>query len=156
MKPRWSVMAILLFGLALSACAGRAPYGDAKLWLEEIDPGKGRIFVYRNRNPLTMVFPFTFVFDGKEVADFHSGTGFYRDVKAGKHTITYNNGKQKMEINIPEYGQVFIKYKVVTDVTNPTNMVVSVMPEKEGDREMERIILIEGTLPIDRGTRIYF
>ncbi|MBT5838530.1 MAG: hypothetical protein HOH80_05975, partial [Rhodospirillaceae bacterium] len=126
MKPRLSVLGIFLFGLALSACAGRPPYGDAKLWLEEIDPGKGRIFVYRNRNPLTMFFPFTFVFDGKEVADFHSGTGFYRDVKTGKHTITFNRGKQKMDISVPEQGQMFIRYNMVSDASDPTNMAVSV------------------------------
>jgi hypothetical protein len=156
MKRRLSVLGILAFGLALAACAGRAPYGDAKQWLEEIDPGKGRIFVYRGRNPLTMFFPFTFVFNGKEVADFHSGTGFYRDVKTGKHVITYNQGKQKMEITVPENGQVFIRYAVVADVTDPANMVVKILPEKEGDRDMERTILIEGTLPVDRGPRIYF
>jgi hypothetical protein len=156
MKPRLSVLGIFLLGFALSACAGRAPYGDAKLWLEEVDPGKGRIFVYRNRNPLTMFFPFTFVLDGEEVADFHSGTGFYRDVKPGKHTITYNHGKQKMEINVPERQQVFIKFSLVSDMTAPTNMMVSVIPPREGDREMERTILIEGTLPVDRGPRLYF
>jgi len=156
MKIRLSVLGIILLGFTLSACAGRAPYGDAKLWLEEIDPGKGRIFVYRNHNPLTMFFPFTFVLDGKEVADFHSGTGFYRDVKPGKHTITYNRGKQKMEISVPESEQVFIKFSLVSDLSDPTNWVVSVMPPREGDREMERTILIEGTLPADRGPRIYF
>ena len=156
MKLRLSVLEIFLFGFALSACAGRAPYGDAKQWLEEIDPGKGRIFVYRDRNPLTMFFPFTFVFDSKEVADFHSGTGFYRDVKSGKHTITFNRGKQTKNITIPEGKQIFLKFSLVSDMTDPTNMVVSVIPPREGDREMERTILIEGTLPPDRGPRIYF
>ena len=101
-------------------------------------------------------FPFTFVFDGKEVADFHSGTGFYRDVKPGKHTITFNHGKQKIEINVPEGEQVFIKFSLVSDMTDPANMVVAVVPPREGDREMERTILIEDTLPPDRGPRIYF
>lgn len=156
MKSRLSVLGIILFGFALSACAGRAPYGDAKLWLEEIEPGKGRIFVYRNRNPLTMFFPFTFIFDGKEVADFHSGTGFYRDVKPGKHTITFDHGKQTKDITVTKGKQIFIKFSLVSDMSDPTNMVVSVIPPIEGDREMERTILIEGTLPPDRGPRIYF
>ena len=156
MKPSLSILEIFLFGFALSACAGRAPYGDAKQWLEEIDPGKGRIFVYRDRNPLTILFPFTFIFDSKEVADFHSGTGFYRDVKSGKHTITFNRGKQTKNITIPEGKQIFLKFSLVSDMTDPTNMVVSVIPPREGDREMERTILIEGTLPPDRGPRIYF
>ena len=156
MQASLSALGIFLLGLTLGACAGRSPYGDAKLWLEEIDPGQGRIFVYRHRNPLTMLYPFTFVLDGKEVADFHAGTGFFRDVKAGKHTITYNRGRQNLEIRVRENERIFIKYKITTDVTDPTNMVVEVVPPNKGDREMERTILIEGTLPIDRGPRIYF
>ncbi|MDP6646746.1 MAG: hypothetical protein QGF16_21950 [Rhodospirillales bacterium] len=156
MKRGISVFGVLALSLALAACADRPPYGDAKIWLEEIDPGKGRVFVYRNRNPLTMMFPFTFVFDGKKEADFYSGTGFYRDVKAGNHTITYNHGKKKLEIEVPENGRVFIKYAVVADLSDPTNMVVEVVPVNVADREMERTILIEGELPVDRGPRIFF
>ena len=61
-----------------------------------------------------------------------------------------------MDISVPEQGQMFIRYNMVSDASDPTNMAVSVIPPKEGDREMERTILIEGTLPPDRGVRIYF
>ena len=61
-----------------------------------------------------------------------------------------------MEIEVPENGRVFIKYAVVADISDPTNMVVEVVPVNVADREMERTILIEGELPVDRGPRIFF
>ncbi len=149
-------LSVLLISLSLASCGNQPKYGDAKKWLPEPLPGDGRLFVYRPSNVFTSLSPFTFVMDGKEVADFYSGTGFYLDVKAGRHDVSYNGGRGKLSLDIPEGGSVYLKYRVVTDSVDKSNFVVTQMASDIAETEMDDLLLIEAEIPSVRRIQLRF
>lgn len=148
------LVSLFLLSLLLVSCGNQPRYGDAKKWLPETLPGDGRVFVYQPRNIFTTISPFTFVLDGKEIVDFYSGTGFYLDIAAGKHLVSYNGGKGKVEIDVPDGGALYLKYRIVTDDVSKSNYIVTNVPAETADVEMESTLLIEPKMPYTRGMQI--
>jgi hypothetical protein len=150
------ILSVLLVSLSLASCGNQPKYGDAKKWLPELLPGDGRLFVYRPSNIFTSLSPFTLVLNWLEVGDFYSGTGFYLDVKSGRHEESYNGGKGKLFLEVPEGGSVYLKYKVVADNVDTSNFVVTQMAAGAAKKEMDDLLLIEAEIPTVRRIQLRF
>ena len=150
-----SLSLLFLAGLLLSACGNRTKFETAKNWIPPLHRGEGRLFVYQPRDIFTTFSTFTFVLDGKEIADFNSGTGFYLDLKAGEYEVSYNRGKGKMKIAVPEGEELYLKYSIVVQSTDGRNFRVDQVSKKVGEEEMGHTFLIDPEVPYIRFPRIY-
>jgi len=150
-----SLSLLILVGLLLSACGDRTKFEAAKNWIPPLSRGEGRLFVYQPRNLFTTFTTFTFVLNGKEVADFNSGTGFYLDLKAGEYEVAYNRGARKLKINVPEGGELYLKYSIVVQSSDGRNFRVDQVSKETGEAEMDRTFLIPAEIPTIRQPRFY-
>ena len=145
----------LIFGLVLSSCGDRTKFETAKHWIPALLPGEGRLFVYQKRNLLTTFSTSTFVLNGKEIADFNSGTSFFIDLKAGEYEIGHSDSKRKYKITVPEGGELYLKYSFSITSTNGRNFRVKQVPADVGAKEIDRTFLIDPKVPLFRIPYIY-
>lgn len=134
---------ILFITSLLVGCASGIPYQDSKNKIQVLSEGKGRIFVYRSSNPLEMLKPRVFTLNGQHVGDTFAGTVLYHDVKAGKHIVNYNGGRDSLTIHVPERGRVFLKYSIVSDTEAIGNTKIHLVTPAKGEPEILGKYLIE-------------
>ncbi len=105
--------------LVLSACAvdqGRheapPPVRDASFWcVPVLSAGKGRIWVYRTA-PKGMGVPPDIVIDGRKREALLHGTAYIIDVLPGRHEVMLAYHKKKLEIEVIEGGNYFVRFDV--------------------------------------------
>jgi len=124
-------------------CATGINYETAKVTIPALKSDMGRIFVYRKLNPFALLKPIIFTLDGKHIADTYTDSIIYHDVEPGNHVVNYNNGKNKLTVNVPKGKSIFIKYSIVDDSVAIGNVGVTVVEAKTAEIEMKSISLIE-------------
>lgn len=82
--------AIVLFALAIAACAQPANFGQIADMLPPPPPGKARIYVYRWLEPYETMSWARVYLNGREIAVAAPGTMFYHDVSPGRYDVTAN------------------------------------------------------------------
>jgi hypothetical protein len=137
---------MFILALVLVGCATGEPYGTAKSKIPALQADKARIFVYRDINPLAIFKPRVFILDGKPIADTFASTIFYHDVTPGSHDVNFNGGRDKLAINIPAGGKIYIKYIIVDDSIAIGNTAVTVIDNKIAEDELTGVHLIETTI----------
>ena len=142
-------MAVAVASILLGGCAAGVPFDQGKETIPSIAAGKGRIFVYRLGNPLTMMIPQTFTLDGKDVSTAFSGSTFYHDVMPGKHTVAYAGGERQLEIVVPVGGSIYLRYGITGEAdekagSNSVSLksVVEVIPENNAWKELSGTTLV--------------
>jgi hypothetical protein len=136
-------LGIIALTLVLVGCASGEPYGAAKSKIPAIKSDMGRIFVYRSINPLAMFKPRVFTLDGKHVGDTYASTILFHDVSPGKHVVNFNDGRDKLNINVPAGGSIYLKYYIVDDSIAVGNTAVDVIEPKIAESELTGVHLIE-------------
>jgi hypothetical protein len=137
---------MFILAVVLVGCATGEPYGTAKSKIPALKAGQARIFVYRDINPLAIFKPRVFILDGKPVADTFASTIFYHDVTPGSHEVNFNSGRNKLAINVPVGGKIYIKYSIVDDSIAVGNTAVIVVDNEIAEDELTGVHLIEATI----------
>lgn len=141
-------VALVVLALALSGCAAGPRFQDAIGDIPALAAGQGRIFVYRDFNPLTAFFQRTFTLDGKDVSDIFHETSFYYDTKAGEHAVTYNTPTQSLKFTVPANGVVYLKYTIDGAANADQSTVVEVIPKAQADKEIALTMLVEAKIRV--------
>lgn len=143
-------VAVAIVSILLGGCAAGVPFDQGKGSIPPVEAGKGRIFVYRLGNPLTMMIPQTYTLDGKDAGTAFSGSTFYHDVMPGKHTVSYAGGERRAEIDVPMGGSVYLRYGIVGEAdekagSNSVSLksVAEVIPEATAWQELSGTTLVE-------------
>ncbi len=130
----------------LSGCATGPKFADAVEKIPAVSQDKGRIFVYRNANPLMALFQRVFTMDGKDIADVFNGTSFYHDTTPGSHTVSYNTPKENLKFSVPAGGSVYLKYTIGAGSTAENSTEVRIVPEVFAKQEIIDTMLIDAEI----------
>jgi hypothetical protein len=137
---------MFILAVVLVGCATGEPFGTAKSKIPALKADKARIFVYRSMNPLALFKPRVFTLDGKPIADTYASTIFYHDVTPGSHDVNFNSGRDKLAINVPAGGKIYLKYSIVDDSVAIGNTAVTVIDNKIAEDELTGVHLIEAAI----------
>ena len=127
----------------LAGCVGGETYRVAITVLPYLKAGNGRIFAYRNHTILSTTVRRVLFLDGKPVGDVLNGKSIYVDAKAGKHVVTYNGGRNKLNINVVAGKNLYLRFDIVRDEVAVGNTTVTETRGKTAKREIEQTNLIE-------------
>jgi hypothetical protein len=140
--------------LMLTGCATGESYVLAKSKIPALKSDKGRIFVYRTFNPLALFKPRKFTLNGKDIGDTFASTIMYHDVTPGKYEVNYNDSRDKLLINVPAGGVIYLKYGLVSDAVAIGNTTVTLIEKKLAEEDVTEsgVFLIETLIrhPNDR------
>ena len=127
----------------LAGCVGGEGYKVAITVLPDLKAGNGRIFAYRNHTLLSTMVRRVFYLDGKAVGDVLNGKSMFVDAKAGKHVVTYNEGRDKLTINVRAGKSTYLRYDIVRDDVAVGNTTVTETRGKAARKEIGETNLIE-------------
>jgi hypothetical protein len=131
MYPRKLPLILLVMAIVLSGCELGTPFEEAKSGIPAVAEGKGRIFVYRTSNLVTLAFPRKFVLDGKFVANILAGNSYTVETSPGDHTATDGGGDFALKFKVEAGKTKYIRYTIVDDSVAKGNTIIEDVPEDQ-------------------------